>query len=66
MEKEKSFKDVPSRKMYNCFIIELQKSYDLQFKDGQNNYSYTDKEIYGLFKPRITIIIGRQREFQSK
>ena len=67
MGREISFKEVPSRKIYEYFIKELQKSYDLQIRDGQNNYNYTEKEIGEcFFRPRITLLIGRQREFQFK
>ena len=67
LEKTFNFKDVLSRQIYDYFIRELQTSYDLQIRDGQNNYNFTAKELSEcFFRPRITLMIGRQREFQFK
>ena len=57
-EKTLSFKDVPSRQIYDYFIRELQKSYDLQIRDGQNSYNYTDKELSEcFFRPLMLFVV---------
>ena len=61
------FVDVGSRTIYDYFIKALQQTYDLQVRDGQNYYDFTDKELKEIFvRPRITILIRKQREFQFK
>ena len=45
-------------------IKALQQTYDLQVRDGQNDYDFIDKEIF--VRPNISILIRKQREFQFK
>ena len=54
-----------SRTIYDYFIKVLQQTYDLQVRDGQNKYDFVEKELKDIFvRPRITILIIKQREFQ--
>ena len=61
------FVDVGSRTIYDYFIKALQQTYDLQVRDGQNDYDFIDKELKEIFvTPTVTILIRKQREFQFK
>ena len=65
--KKIQFVDVGSRTIYDYFIKALQQTYDLQVRDGQNDYDFIDKELKEIFvRPKITILIRKQREFQFK
>ena len=60
-----NFQDIKSRKIYELFITDLQLSYNLQIKDGYNDYNFTDKEKSELFvRSRSTTLVRKQREFQ--
>ena len=43
--KKIQFVDVGSRTIYDYFIKALQQTYDLQVRDGQNDYDFIDKEL---------------------
>ena len=59
--------DEGSRTIYDYFMKVLQQTYDLQLRGGQNIYNFIDKEIKEIFvKPRMTILISKQREFQFR
>ena len=49
------------------YFIFMQQTYDLQVRDGQNDYDFIDKELKEIFvRPKITILIRKQRAFQFK
>ena len=61
------FKDVPSRKVYELFITDLQQSYTLRIKDDHNDFAFSKEEITNIFlRPRITTLLTKVREFQYK
>ena len=64
---ETNFQSLKSRKIYDVFVKDLQESYSLQIRDGQNNFDFTSKEISDCFiLPRNTTLVSKQREFQFK
>ena len=61
------FKDVSSRKVYDHFITDLQRSYTLTIRDGKNDFQFSAKETKDIFiKPRITTLLLKIKEFQYK
>ena len=60
-------KDVPSRKVYELLITDLQQSYTLQIKDGHSDFAFSKKEITNIFlRPRTTTLLTKVGEFQYK
>ena len=60
-----NFQGIKSRKIYEVFVKDLQLSYNLQIKDGHNDFDFTDKEKSELFvRLRSTTLVRKQREFQ--
>ena len=60
-------KDVPSRKVYELLITDLQQSYTLRIKDGHSDFAFSKKEITNIFlRPRTTTLLTKVREFQYK
>ena len=60
-------KDVPSRKVYENFVINLQHLYTLRIKDDHNHFDFSKKEISQIFiRIRTTTILPKVREFQYK
>ena len=65
--KKIKLKDIHSRNLYEFFVKDLQNSYSMQIKDGQNNLDYNEKEIKEIFiRPRHTTLLNKLREFQYK
>ena len=61
------FCDIPSRKVYEHFVTDLQKSYTLQVRDGHSNFQFAVKALQEIFKrPRITTLVKKIRDFQFK
>ena len=61
------FCDISSRKIYEHFVISLQKSYALQVRDGHYDFQFDKKMLKEIFRrPRSTTLIRKLREFQFK
>ena len=61
------YRDIQSRKFYEVFVMNLQKSYSIQIKDDQNFLNYSDKEMSEIFiRLRSSTILNKHREFQYK
>ena len=59
--------NLKSRKVYNYFIKTFQEEYNLQVRDGYNQYNYDKEEIKDIFlRPRSAVICCKHREFQFK
>ena len=41
--------DLKSRKVYDYFIRQFQEDYNLQVRDGHNQYNYDKEEIKDIF-----------------
>ena len=60
-------KNLPSRKLYDHFITNLQESYTLRIKDNDRDFVFSKKEITNIFlRPRSTTLLTKVREFQYK
>ena len=59
--------DLKSRKVYDYFIRQFQEDYNLQVRDGHNQYNYDKEEIKDIFlRLRSAVICSKHREFQYK
>ena len=64
-EQQINFQCVKSRRIYEHFVKELQDTYNLQIRDGHNNFDFTMKEMRELFvRPRSSTLSWKCREFQ--
>ena len=63
----KMFKDVPSRKIYEYFLTNLQQLYSLVIRDGYDSFDFSKQDIKHIFlRPRTSTLILELREFQFK
>ena len=59
--------DIPSRKIYEYFVSNLQKSYNLELRDGHHKFQFSKEVIREIFqRPRSTTVLAKLREFQFK